>query len=79
VDRARALPEAEQAFAIDPSHPGNRLLLAFVLLDRDAERRDEALGLLDQVAALDPRRGALVEDISIRRAALERLRIESEP
>ncbi len=73
VDRDRAIPLVERATAIDPTHPGNRLLLALTLLDLAPERRDEALELLARVAALTPRDAMQIEDLAIRDEARERL------
>ena len=76
VDRSEALPLAERALAIGPEHPGNHLLLALTLLDLHPERRAEALALLEDVAALEPRRATEVEDLATRREARERLERE---
>jgi tetratricopeptide (TPR) repeat protein len=73
VDRSRAVPAAERALAIAPENPGNRYLLALTLLDVAPERHDDALRLLEDTAALEPRPQQLVEDLAIRRAARERL------
>jgi tetratricopeptide (TPR) repeat protein len=76
VDRSQALPHVERALAIAPEHPGNHLLLALTLLDPHPERRGEALALLEEVAALEPRPAMEVEDLDIRRQARERLEEE---
>jgi hypothetical protein len=73
VDRERAIPLVERAYAIAPQHPGNRLLLGLTLLDLAPQRRSEALELLDQVEGLTPRPGMRVEDLTLRREAGERL------
>jgi hypothetical protein len=73
VDRAQALPELERAVALAPAHPGNRLLYALTLLELAPERRGEALALLEEVAALEPRAGERSEDLAIRRSAREHL------
>jgi hypothetical protein len=73
VDRDRALPLIEQALALAPENPGNRYLLAVSLLDLRPGRRDEALGLLREVAALTPRPDMRIEDLELRREARERL------
>jgi len=73
VDHERAIPEAEAAFAIAPDQPGNRLMLALVLLDRTPARRAEALALLRGVATLDPAPDLAVEHAALRRLARERL------
>ena len=73
VDRAQALPYAERAFALDPEHPGSRLVLAVTLLERAPDRADEARGLLEAVASLEPRPAFVVEDLSIREQGRERL------
>ena len=76
VDRSEALPHAERALAIAPQHPGNRLLLALTLLGLHPERRVEALAVLEEVSAIDPRAASEVEDLAIRRQARERLEEE---
>ena len=73
VDRDRALPHAEAAMAIDPTHPGNRLLLALTLLDVAPERRAEALAQLEALSAAEPRADEQVEDLAILASARERL------
>lgn len=73
VDRSKAIPLLDRAYELSPSHPGNSLLLALTLLDLDATRRAEALELLEQVAALEPRSSARVEDLVLRRQAREEL------
>lgn len=76
VDREQALPLMERAYALAPAHPGNRLLLALTLLDLVPERRPEALALLQQVAGLEPQRGARIEELAIREEARARLGAE---
>ncbi len=73
VDRDRAIPLVERAYAIAPENPGNRLLLGLTLLDLAPERRAEALGLLERVERLTPRPGMRIEDLAMRREARERL------
>ncbi len=73
VDRDQALPLAEQGYALDPDHPGNRLVLALTLLEREPERAEEARMLLQTVASTEPRPSWLVEDLRIREQARERL------
>lgn len=73
VDRKKAIPLLERAYALAPDDPGNRLLLALTLLDLAPERRDEALDLLAQVEALVPRDSMRIEDLAIREEARERL------
>jgi tetratricopeptide (TPR) repeat protein len=73
VDREQALPLIERAYALAPTNPGNRLLLALTLLDLAPERRGEALALLDQVQRLTPRSSMRIEDLSMRKEARERL------
>lgn len=70
VDRDQALPFAERALAVDPDDPGNRLVLALVLLERGPEaRHEEARALLEGVAALEPRPTLRAEDHAIRERA----------
>ena len=76
VNRSEALPYVERALAIAPEHPGNHLLLALTLLDLYPERRAEALAVLEEVSALDPRPASEVEDLAVRREARERLEKE---
>jgi hypothetical protein len=73
VDPSRALPHLERALALSPSHPGNRLLYAFTLLELAPERRGEALALLEELAVLEPRPSERSEDLAMRRSARERL------
>lgn len=73
VDRERAVPLADQAYAVDPDYVGNQLLLARILLARAPERREEALRLLERAAAAEPRPDQRVEDRAIIEAARERL------
>jgi len=80
VDRKRALLLAERGYDLDPEHPGNRLVLALVLLEREPSRREEARALLERIVATEPRAEALVEDLRIREQAREKLaRIGSGP
>jgi hypothetical protein len=73
VDRGKAIPMVERAYAIAPANPGNRLLLALTLLDLAPERRAEALDLLRQVEGLTPRPSMRIEDLVVRRQARKRL------
>ncbi len=73
VDRDRALPELDRALAIAPDFAGNRLLLAFTLLDLAPERRSEALALLDELSRLEPDPGQRVEELAMRASARRRL------
>lgn len=73
VDPAQALPELERALEIAPSHPGNRMLYGVTLLELEPERRAEALALLEEAAALEPRPLERTEDLALRRSARERL------
>jgi tetratricopeptide (TPR) repeat protein len=73
VDRDMALPLAERAMAVDPEHPGNRLILALALLEREPDRREEARRLLERVVDSEPRPDFLVEDLAIHEQARDRL------
>ena len=74
VDRDRAVVWAQRALDVAPEHPGSRLTMAVVILDTGIEgRRDEVRSLLESVAGLEPREGAVLEDLSIRESARERL------
>lgn len=73
VDRDEALPLVGRAFEMFPDNPGNQLLLATTLLELAPERRTEAVGLLQEVIASEPRPTMLVEDLAIERQARERL------
>lgn len=66
VDRGQVLPLAERAYAVDPSDPGNRLILAMALLEKAPARTEEANTLLEQVATLVPRPSLRAEDLAIR-------------
>jgi len=76
ADRDRALIHAENAVEIAPALSRNRLSLALTLLDLDSDRRAEALGLLEEIVELEPRPESLLEDLSVRRKAEERLERE---
>jgi hypothetical protein len=76
ADRDRALVHAESAIEIAPAVSDNRLSLAFTLLDLDSDRRAEALALLEEILEQEPRPESLLEDLSIRRKAEERLERE---
>ena len=73
VDREASIPLLEQAYAMAPANPGNRLLLALTLLDLAPDRRSEALDLLEQLEELTPRPPMLIEDLAMQKAARERL------
>jgi tetratricopeptide (TPR) repeat protein len=73
VDRDKALPLAERGYALNPAHPGSRLILALALLDQAPDRRSEARELLESVADSEARTGFLVEDLAIREQAREQL------
>lgn len=78
VDHERALPLAERVAAEYPSHPGNPFLLGLTLFERAPGRRQEAIELLERTAELEPRADHVVEDVSIRLEAREKL-AESAP
>ncbi len=73
VDPDEALPLAERGFALDPKHPGNRLILALALEDSDSDDAARILELLHSVANATPRPGYLAEDEAIREQARARL------
>ena len=73
VDRDRALPYAERGYALDASHPGNRMVLALTLLDCAPGREEDARALLQSVVDAELRAAFLAEDLRIRREAAERL------
>ena len=73
VRRDKALPLAAKAWALDPEHPGNRLLYARTLLREDSDRREEALGILVDLAAQEPSGAERVEWSDLRRRASEAL------
>ncbi|MEM7409362.1 MAG: hypothetical protein AAF430_03900 [Myxococcota bacterium] len=79
VDRDRALPLLDEARAVDAEHPGNRLLTALTLLDLAPDRRDEALALLEAVAASELRDDMRVEHAAIRREARAALEEQRNP
>jgi tetratricopeptide (TPR) repeat protein len=69
VDQTQALPLVQRAYDLAPDVPGNQLLLALTLLDLAPARRDQALALLDRVAALTPRAEFQIEDHAVREEA----------
>lgn len=73
VDRDQAVPLIEQAWRLAPEHPGNELLLALTLLEREPERRPEALEMLARVEAIELRPAMEIEDLAIREEARQRL------
>jgi len=73
VDREQALPEARAAMEIAPDYAGNQLVLALTLLDRAPDRRPEAIALLEEVVRAEPRPDHVVEDLSVRAEAREKL------
>ncbi len=73
VDRGQAIPLARKAFGIDPSDPGNRLILALALTEQAPDRRSEAVALLESVAKATPRPSLLAEDLAIREQARDQL------
>ena len=73
VDRDEAMPLAERAVALDPTHPGSQLILALTILDLEPARVAEARAALDRVASSAPRAAYRVEDLRLRAQAKERL------
>jgi tetratricopeptide (TPR) repeat protein len=73
VDREQAFVELDRAMAISPTFPGNQLLYALTILDLASERRNEALALLEQVAALEPDPEERFEQLAMRAGARDRL------
>ena len=73
VDRDRALVLIERAHGLAPENPGNRLLLALTWLELQPERRSEAVELLRQVEALEPRPAMRIEDLAVRAEARRQL------
>ena len=73
VRRDQALPLAAQALALDPEHPGNRLLYARTLLRSDPHRRVEALAILQRLAMEEPVGMERVEWSDLRRRASKAL------
>jgi hypothetical protein len=76
VDREQAFVELDRAMAIAPMFPGNQLLYGLTLLELAPHRRAQALGLLEQVAALEPDPGEKAEQLAMRAAARDRLEEE---
>lgn len=74
VDREFAVEELTRAVADGPGDPFNRLHLAEALLDHAPARRQEALRLLREVAAVEPRPEEWVEDTAAREQAAALLR-----
>jgi len=73
VDRGQALKLAELAYALDPTHPGNQLILGLALLESEPSRGDEGIAFITGVATAEPRPSHLVEDLAIRAQAQRRL------
>ena len=73
VDRDRALPLIEQAYALAPDNPGNQLLLGLTLLDLAPARRRQAIDLLTRVSTSEPRESMRIEDLAVREQARSRL------
>ena len=71
VDRDETLPQAEAAFAIDPEDPGNQMILALALRDRQAEPASRIEELLAKAARHTPRTALRAEDLAIRKQAEE--------
>ncbi len=69
VSREKALLYLRRAHQIAPSHPTNSYFLAEAILDHEPARRDEALALLEQCAAMTPRPDYLLEDARYARVA----------
>lgn len=70
VDRDQAVASLERAVELAPAEPLNRLFLADALLRFRPSRRQEALAMIEAVAAQPPRPGALLQDRSTRADAL---------
>jgi hypothetical protein len=69
VDRRKALEFAEASIAVDSEHLGNKLVLALAILDRVPERRDEAEGIILEIANIEPAGALRAEEIAIRKQA----------
>ena len=79
VDRSKAMPLAEKALREYPKHPGNPFLVGLTILDLAPERREEGYRLLESAARLEPRPDHEIEDLAVRREAIERLQKEGRP
>jgi tetratricopeptide (TPR) repeat protein len=73
VDRDLAIAELTRAVEEGPADPFNRVYLADALLNHAPSRRAEALALLRQAAAAEPRPDELVEDTTALNLARSRL------
>lgn len=73
VDREKVIPMAERALEIAPKDPGNELIMALALRDREPDRRERIRSLLESVASLEPRPELRAEDLAIREQARELL------
>ena len=74
VTRSDAVGWAERALQIEPDHPGSKYVLALTLLETGPEgRRGEAIALMEQAAAAEPRAGMILEDLATRESAREHL------
>jgi len=73
VDRTKALGLAERALALDPDHPGNKLVMALALLELKPNREREARAFLEGVASGAARAEYLAEDLAIKQQAASRI------
>ena len=71
VDRETAVELLEEGHRRAPEHPGNRLFLAEVWLKHRPSKKQEALELLEELLASQPRAAWLVEDTFALRQAKE--------
>ena len=62
IDRDLAVSSLERAVALAPDEPVNRLYLADALLRFRAERRSEAIAMLEAILAEPPRPGMAFHD-----------------
>ena len=71
VDRETAVELLEEGHRRAPMHPQNRLFLAEVWLKHRPAKKQEALELLEELLAAEPRKGWEVEDTFALRQAAE--------
>jgi len=69
IDRETAIRELRRAVEIGPDEPYNAFYLADALLQYQKNRKHEAIKLLRELSALEPRPRKLVEDSNIRERA----------
>lgn len=62
ISHEKGVQYLRRAYQVSPQHPVNCFFLGEAILDHEPEKKDEALQILDQCAALTPREEWLLED-----------------